>query len=36
MSASVPEAATWAMMVAGFGAVGFGLRRKKVSAVSFG
>lgn len=36
MSASVPEAATWAMMLAGFGAVGFGLRRRKVSAISFG
>jgi hypothetical protein len=28
---AVPEPATWAMMTLGFGAVGFGLRRKKVS-----
>lgn len=30
----VPEASTWAMMVAGFGVVGFGLRRRS-QAISF-
>ena len=29
--AAVPEPATWAMMTLGFGAVGFAMRRKKVS-----
>jgi len=34
---SVPEAATWAMMVLGFGTVGLSMRRRaKVSRVSFG
>lgn len=32
--AAAPEPASWAMMLAGFGAVGYGLRRRK-SAVSF-
>ncbi|NIJ08895.1 hypothetical protein FHS31_002519 [Sphingomonas vulcanisoli] len=32
---AVPEASTWAMMVIGFGAVGYGLRRSKVPAVRF-
>jgi len=29
---AVPEASTWAMMLLGFGAVGFGLRRRKYAA----
>lgn len=35
--AAVPEPASWAMMLAGFGAVGFAMRRKKTvnSSVSF-
>jgi len=33
---AVPEAATWAMMIVGFGAIGFGLRRRARTAVSFG
>ena len=33
-AAAVPEAATWAMMLAGFGMVGFAMRARK-SAVSF-
>ena len=32
--APVPEPATWAMMLVGFGAVGFGLRRRKALAPS--
>jgi hypothetical protein len=32
--APVPEAATWSMMLAGFGALGFAMRRRRV-AVSF-
>lgn len=32
---AVPEPATWAMMIIGFGAVGFASRRAKVSKVSF-
>jgi hypothetical protein len=32
---AVPEPATWAMMIIGFGAVGFATRRAKVSKVSF-
>lgn len=28
---SVPEASTWAMMIIGFGFVGFGMRRRKVA-----
>ena len=32
--AAIPEASTWAMMIAGLGVVGFAMRRKKV-AVSF-
>ena len=31
---SVPEPATWAMMVAGFGLVGLGVRRRRVAAVA--
>jgi hypothetical protein len=27
----VPEPATWAMMILGFGAIGFQMRRKRVS-----
>ena len=30
-TAAVPEPATWAMMTLGFGAMGFAMRRKKVS-----
>jgi hypothetical protein len=30
-AAAVPEPATWAMMVVGFGVVGTGMRRRKVS-----
>ena len=29
--ATVPEAATWALMIAGFGMVGFAARRRKVA-----
>ena len=31
VSSAVPEPATWAMMTLGFGALGFAMRRKKVS-----
>ena len=31
-TAAVPEPATWAMMLLGFGAVGFGMRRQRKSA----
>ena len=31
----VPEPATWAMMVLGFGFVGFGMRRARTPAVSY-
>ena len=31
---SVPEPTTWAMMVAGFGLVGLGVRRRRVDAVT--
>jgi hypothetical protein len=31
---AVPEPATWAMLIAGFGMVGFALRRKRTGAVS--
>lgn len=31
-AAAVPEPATWAMMLAGFGAIGFGMRRKRKPA----
>jgi len=34
--APVPEAATWAMMLAGFGAVGAAMRGRRRMAVSFG
>lgn len=34
-SAAVPEPATWAMMVAGFGLVGFAMRRRETARVSF-
>lgn len=38
VGAAVPEPATWAMLLAGFGAVGFAMRRKREQrvAVSFG
>jgi hypothetical protein len=32
---AVPEPATWAMMIAGFGAVGFAMRRRQNVTVSF-
>jgi hypothetical protein len=32
---AVPEPATWAMMIAGFGAVGFAMRRRRNVTVSF-
>jgi hypothetical protein len=32
---AVPEPATWAMMIAGFGAVGFAMRRRRNVKVSF-
>ena len=32
---AIPEPATWAMMLAGFGAVGFAMRRRQKVAVSF-
>lgn len=32
---AVPEPATWAMMVVGFGAVGFAMRRKQAATVRF-
>jgi len=31
----VPEPATWAMMIVGFGAVGWGLRRRRARSASF-
>ena len=31
---AVPEPATWALMIAGFGAVGYGLRRRKQPALA--
>ena len=34
VAAAVPEPATWAMMVAGFSAIGFAMRRRKHDAVS--
>ena len=33
-SAAVPEPATWAMMLIGFGAAGYALRRRRIVAVS--
>jgi hypothetical protein len=30
LSSAVPEPTTWAMMLVGFGAVGFSMRRRKV------
>ena len=33
-AASVPEPGTWAMMLGGFGAVGFAMRRRKKEARS--
>jgi len=35
-TAAVPEGATWAMMLVGFGAAGFALRSRRRVAVSFG
>jgi hypothetical protein len=32
---AVPEASTWAMMIAGFGAVGFAMRRRRSATVRF-
>jgi len=32
---AVPESSTWAMMIAGFGAVGFAMRRRQKVALSF-
>lgn len=32
VTAAVPEPATWAMMLFGFGAIGFGMRRRKSTA----
>lgn len=32
--ATVPEPATWAMMVGGFGVVGFGMRRRRMQTVA--
>lgn len=34
-SGAVPEPATWAMMLTGFGAIGYGMRRRRKVAVSF-
>lgn len=34
-AAGVPEAATWAMMLAGFGMIGFAMRRRQNVTVSF-
>lgn len=33
LATAVPEPATWAMMIAGFGAVGFSMRRRRKSAI---
>lgn len=33
--AAVPEPATWAMMLLGFGAMGFALRRRKLTGLTF-
>ncbi len=35
-TAAVPEPASWAMMLAGFGFMGFALRQRRTAAVSFG
>jgi hypothetical protein len=32
MGTAVPEPATWAMMILGFGTVGYLIRRRRVSA----
>ncbi|MBB6124316.1 PEPxxWA-CTERM sorting domain-containing protein [Sphingobium subterraneum] len=34
-TAAIPEPATWAMMLAGFGAIGFAMRRKQAVRVTF-
>ncbi len=35
LTAPVPEPASWALMIAGFGAIGMAARRKPLAAVSF-
>jgi hypothetical protein len=35
-SASVPEPATWAMMLLGFGAIGFAMRRNRKPLLHLG
>jgi hypothetical protein len=35
VTTAVPEPATWAMMLMGFGAIGFGLRRRKQMELTF-
>jgi hypothetical protein len=35
-TSSVPEPGTWGMMLIGFGAVGYAMRRRRMVAVSFG
>jgi len=34
LTASVPEAATWAMLIAGFGLTGAAMRRRRVALAS--
>ena len=35
LNPAVPEPATWAMMLVGFGAVGFAMRRRKQTELTF-
>lgn len=35
ISAAVPEPASWAMMIGGFGLIGFGMRRRKAAGRAF-